>query len=295
MAPNHRRTSGKKDRIDSLLVSRELFASADEAARACMAGEVTSPSITITRGSQIVDVSIELNVRGRSAYVSRGGDKLKGALDSLEVDPTGLSCIDVGASSGGFTDCLLQHGAASVCAVDVGYGQFAWRLRQDPRVSLFERTNIKKIGVDELGGPFDLLVADVSFISLSSLLGTFRSLLLDGGMLLVLVKPQFEIEKGLVGEGGVVRDAGEHAMVLRKVVSEMPGHGFAPTGVCASPLHGPKGNAEFFVCALKQPDVRGEHDCYDVGQMEKLEGMIVNAVAAAHEDKVQGCAIAGDL
>ncbi len=270
---------GSRIRLDDLLVERGLFATRDEAARACLAGEVTSPTQRIATPSQMVDRDCALNVKARPRFVSRGGEKLQGALDELGVDPTGLSCIDVGASSGGFTDCLLENGAASVVAVDVGYGQFAWRLRQDPRVSLFERTNIRKASAAELGGPFDLLVADLSFTSISSLLPALSGLVAGGGMFLLLVKPQFEIEKGEVGEGGVVRDASRHEKVLRSVAAQMPGHGIVPRAVCASVLRGPSGNFEFFVLAQKN---KAGYSLVDPVDREGLEVMIVNAVERVH-------------
>ncbi|MBR2522272.1 MAG: TlyA family RNA methyltransferase [Coriobacteriales bacterium] len=239
----------KRIRLDDLLVSREFFASADEAARACFAGEVTSNDVHITAPSQLVSPGIDIRVKRTSRFVSRGGDKLQGALDSFGFSPEGMRCIDAGCSTGGFTDCLLQSGAESVSAVDVGYGQFALKLRNDERVRLFERTNIKHATCEQLGGPFDLLVADLSFISLESLLATFRNLLGDSGFALLLVKPQFEADKDRVEDSGVVWKASEHINVLERVLKALEREGFALQGLTHSPLRGPAGNIEFFILA----------------------------------------------
>ena len=240
----------RKTRIDDLLVERGFFESRDLAARAVFAGEVTSNDVHVTAPSQMVAPGIALRVRGRSRFVSRGGDKLQGALDDTGFRPQGLNCIDAGSSSGGFTDCLLQNGAARVAAVDVGYGIIDSSLRSDPRVALFERTNIRDVDVASLGGPFDLLVADLSFISLSGLLAGFRALVKPDGHLLALVKPQFEARREAVEEGGVVTDPAEHARVLEQVLDELAAAGFGPLSLHASHLRGGKaGNREFFVLA----------------------------------------------
>ena len=239
----------KRIRLDELLVSRGFFATADEAARSCFAGEVTSNDVHITAPSQLVSPDIDLRVKRISRFVSRGGDKLQGALDFFGFSPAGMRCIDAGCSTGGFTDCLLQADAQSVAAVDVGYGQFALKLRNDERVQLFERTNIKRATCEQLGGPFDLLVADLSFISLESLLPTFRKLLVDSGFALLLVKPQFEAAKDQVGDSGVVWEASEHISVLARVLDALEREGFAPQGLTHSPLRGPAGNIEFFILA----------------------------------------------
>ncbi|MGI6217015.1 MAG: TlyA family RNA methyltransferase [Coriobacteriales bacterium] len=244
-----------KIRIDELLVSRGLFDSVDEARRACFAGEVSSGDVHVTAPSQKVSPDIELNVKSRPRFVSRGGDKLESALEQTGFDPSGMNCIDVGASSGGFTDCLLQHGASRVAAVDVGYADFAWSLRNDPRVSLYERTNIKSVAPEQVGGPFDLLVADLLFISLTSLLPVFLELIRDSGHALIMVKPQFEIERERVEEGGVVRLASEHTEVLEKVVGNMELGGFEVLDLCPSRVPGKKRhNLEFFILARKRAD-----------------------------------------
>ncbi len=276
---NKQKSGMKKLRLDELLVMRGFFSDREQAMRAVLAGEITSPEIAITSPSQIIDTQITLKVKTPPRFVSRGGVKLQGALDALNVDPKGLACIDVGASSGGFTDCLLINGAASVCAVDVGYGQFAWRLRQDSRVKLFERTNIRKARVTELGGPFDLLVADLSFVSLASLIDVLVALVSEGGQLLMLLKPQFELRKDQVDKGGVVKDPAKHVEVLTKMLRLLPNANVCPLGVCASPISGFKGNFEFFVLAKRMPD-NWDRNVKD--NEEELVGMIMQAVKAAH-------------
>lgn len=253
--------SGKSARIDELLVERGEFGSLDEAARACFAGEVSSPDVKVAAPSQKVPRDTILNVRRRSRFVSRGGDKLQAALVDFGFDPSGMRCIDVGASSGGFTDCLLQAGAAHVAAVDVAHSQLAWTLRNDSRVSVFDDTNIRDADADGLGGPFDLLVADVSFISLAGLFGTFRSLLADSGFSIVMVKPQFEIDRDSVESGGVVRRPEDHERVLGEVLESLRESGFEPLGLVPSRVPGKKKrNLEFFFlsgiagCADSRPD-----------------------------------------
>lgn len=276
--------SGKLTRIDELLVERGEFDSIDEASRACFAGEVTSPDVKVEAPSQKVPRDTVLDVRRRSRFVSRGGDKLRGALDDLGFDPRGLRCIDVGASTGGFTDCLLQAGAAHVAAVDVAHSQLAWSLRKDPRVEVFDGTNIKDATVEQLDGPFDLLVADVSFISLSGLLGKFRSLVRDSGYVLMMVKPQFEIDRDSVESGGVVRNATDHERVLESVLLALRGNGFEPLGLVPSRVPGKKKrNLEFFF--LSGVDGFGDSrlHCRE-GRNASIGIDVERAVSAAHGD-----------
>lgn len=255
----------KRSRLDDLLVDRGFFATRDEAARACFAGDVTSPAMPLNAPSQMVPADIELHVRTLPRFVSRGGEKLAGALEDTGLSVAGLRCIDAGASTGGFTDCLLQAGAASVCAVDVGYGQFDFGLRNDPRVTLFERTNIRKTGAAELGGPFDLLVADLSFISLGSLLPVLHGLIREGGRMLVLVKPQFEADRASVGEGGIVGSAQVHESVLAQVVDEMVAEGLFVEHLVVSRITGRKsGNIEFFACARDSASAPGVDGSIDI-------------------------------
>jgi 23S rRNA (cytidine1920-2'-O)/16S rRNA (cytidine1409-2'-O)-methyltransferase len=191
---------------------------------------------------------------GSPEYVSRGGHKLAGALDSFDIKVEGVRALDVGASTGGFTDCLLQRGAAHVTALDVGYGQLAWRVRQDERVRVMERTNIRSIGADTLGAPFDVIVVDVSFISLAKVLPHIVPLLAEEGDLVALVKPQFEVGKGRVGKKGVVRDSAAHEDVLGSVVHAVHEHGLVTRGLTWSPLKGPEGNIEFWLWAARRGD-----------------------------------------
>ena len=194
---------------------------------------------------------IELHVRGRSRYVSRGGYKLAAGLDTFGVDPRGLVCLDVGCSTGGFTDCLLRRGAAVVYAVDVGYAQFDWSLRQDSRVTLFERTNITELS-QKPGIPlFDLAVCDVSFTSVLTVAPAVFGLLNAGGTFLTLVKPQFEARREEVGEGGIVRSEEVHRNVLERVSAGLGEFGFDVQGACDSPIAGRKGNHEFLMLAKK--------------------------------------------
>jgi 23S rRNA (cytidine1920-2'-O)/16S rRNA (cytidine1409-2'-O)-methyltransferase len=221
----------------------------DEAKRAVLAGEVSSPNTPLTQPGISVDPSIEIHLRNDKRFVSRGGDKLAAALKDFHLAPKGLRCLDVGASTGGFTDCLLKNGAAQVLAVDVAYGQLAWQLRSDPRVQVLERTNIRDVDPGEIGAPFDLIVVDVSFTSLSSLLPMLVRLLAKGGTLIALVKPQFELPALYVGEKGVITDQAAHAKALEQVIEAATGSGLAVQGASFSPITGAKGNIEFLLAA----------------------------------------------
>jgi 23S rRNA (cytidine1920-2'-O)/16S rRNA (cytidine1409-2'-O)-methyltransferase len=236
-------------RADILLVDRGFFSSREQARAAILAGEVRADDTRIAKAGELIDGGARIEVAERKRYVSRGGDKLAGALDAFGVDPAGLRAADVGASTGGFTDCLLQRGAVSVCAVDVGYGQLAWTLRQDPRVDVHERTNIRTADAADLGAPFDLVVVDVSFISLATVLPHLRVLMGESGQLVALVKPQFEAGKGRVGKRGVVRDPAVHVDVLRGVVRVLGAEGLVVRGLTWSLLKGPEGNIEFLIWA----------------------------------------------
>ena len=230
-----------KKRLDVLLVERGLAESRAQAQALVLAGLVPGYD---KPGHQVAE-DAELEVERPPRYVSRGGEKLANALEQLEVELDGRDAIDVGASTGGFTDYLLQHGVARVVAVDVGYGQLHPKLRGDPRVTVLERTNARELG--ELPFRPDLLVCDVSFISVRTALPPVLRLLEPGWDAIVLVKPQFEAGKGEVGRGGVIRDADVHRRVLREVVDAALGWGATTVGVVDSRLPGPKGNREFFV------------------------------------------------
>jgi 23S rRNA (cytidine1920-2'-O)/16S rRNA (cytidine1409-2'-O)-methyltransferase len=244
-------------RLDQALVERGLFDSREKAKRAVMAGQVELNGQIARKASDKVRPADTLALRETERYVSRGGLKLERALERFRIDPTGLTALDLGASTGGFTDCLLQHGAARVFAVDVGHGQLAWKLRQDPRVVVMERTNARDLGVDsfpEPVPPFPLAVADCSFISLAKILPAAVALLAPDARLVALVKPQFEAGKAEVDRGqGVITDPVIHRRVLdelrRFVTDELPG--VVWRDVVDSPIKGPAGNREFLALIEK--------------------------------------------
>ena len=237
----------KRRRIDAELVDRGLFATCDEAQAAVLSGEVRVAGEVVTKaGTQVADDAV-IEVAERPRFVSRGGEKLWAALRRFALDVSGAHAIDVGASTGGFTDCLLQSGAADVVALDVGYGQLAWSLRTDPRVTVVERTNIRYADPAELGAPFDLAVVDVSFISLKTVLPQLIQLLGPDGSIVALVKPQFEAGKARVGKRGVVRDPAVHEDVLGGSVVAAQDAGLAVRGLTFSPIKGPEGNIEFWL------------------------------------------------
>lgn len=239
----------KKIRLDELLVRRGVFADADEALRAVLAREVRVGTEYAVSAAMKVPPDAEIACKGRAQFVSRGGHKLQGALDAFAQDVRGLRCIDIGSSTGGFTDCLLQAGAAHVACVDVNYGQLAWKVRSDARVSVFERTNIRLADPAALGAPFDLIVIDVSFIGLAALASTFPPLSRVGTVFIGLVKPQFESRHGET-EGGVVRDESVRLRTVAEVEAALAAQGFAVTGTAESPLTGPAGNVEYLVRAV---------------------------------------------
>ncbi len=238
-----------RQRADVLLVERGLFASREQARAAILAGEVRVGDRRVEKAGQLIDSGCQLSVDERRRFVSRGGDKLLGALVTFALSPQDLRAVDVGASTGGFTDCLLQSGARSVLAIDVGYGQLAWSLRTDPRVEVLERTNIRNVDPPSVGAPFDIAVADLSFISLGLVLPVLASLVRPEGQLLLLVKPQFEAGKGRVGKRGVVRDPEIQREVLETVVTAISAEGLVVRGLTWSPIKGPEGNIEFWVWA----------------------------------------------
>jgi 23S rRNA (cytidine1920-2'-O)/16S rRNA (cytidine1409-2'-O)-methyltransferase len=232
-----------KKRLDVLLVERGLAESRSQAQALVLAGRVRGH----TKAGEQVDESAELAVEGGPRFVSRGGEKLAGALAAFGVDVSGEDCLDIGASTGGFTDCLLQAGAARVIALDVGYGQLDPKLRNDPRVTVLERTNVRDLSCDELPFRPRFVVCDVSFIGLGKALPPALACAAPGWRALVLVKPQFEAGPADVGKGGVVRDPEVHRRVLDGIGADAAGWGAQVLGVEPSPLRGPKGNREFFV------------------------------------------------
>ena len=238
---------GKRERLDLLLLERRLVDSREEGRRRILAGDVLVNDQAVTKAGGLIDAGATIRLKARSRYVSRGGLKLEKALNEFSIDVSGKTALDVGASSGGFTDCLLVHGAARVFAVDVGYGQLDWKLRNDPRVVVFEKTNIRYLDPSSLPGPAELATIDASFISLKLTLPCVKNILAARHEVIALIKPQFEVGKGKVGKGGVVRAPEEHARVIGEIQYSAAAIGYETVGVTESPLLGPKGNKEFLI------------------------------------------------
>jgi len=217
-----------------------------------MEGRVTVEGALAIKAGQRVSPASRIELQAPRRYVSRGGEKLEAALDNFAIDVDGVVALDVGASTGGFTDCLLQRGAASVTAVDVGYGQLDWRLRNDPRVTVLERTNFRLLGDDAFSGGFDLIGIDASFISLRIILARAVAFLRPEGTIVALVKPQFEAGRERIARGGVVRERATHREVLQDVRSSAIQSGLIPVALCSSPLLGPAGNREFFLALRRE-------------------------------------------
>lgn len=235
-----------KVRIDKLLVDRELVPSRERAQALIMAGAVLVDDTPVSKPGQNVLPDVNIRIKGEDhPYVGRGGLKLAGALDEFGIDPKGFVCLDVGASTGGFTDCLLQREASKVYAVDVGYGQLAWKLQKDDRVVVIERQNIRHIDPAKLPEPFDLIVIDVSFISLEIVIPAVVSFLKPGGRIVSLIKPQFEVGKERVGKGGIVKDEAARQSAVAKVIAAAKAAGLDHAGTIDSPIAGTKGNKEF--------------------------------------------------
>jgi 23S rRNA (cytidine1920-2'-O)/16S rRNA (cytidine1409-2'-O)-methyltransferase len=257
-------------RLDAELVRRGLSTERAAAREAIEAGMVQVGGAVITKPTSMVADDDPIVVRrAQRPFVSRGGAKLAAALDRFGIDPRGRRCLDAGASTGGFTDVLLQRGAASVIAVDVGYGQLAWSIRSDPRVDVRERTNVRSLDRAAIGEPVDLVVADLSFVSLRSVLPALRALSTPSADLVVLVKPQFEVRKEALGAGGVVRDRAAWARALDDVATAAADLGLVAVGAMASPVPGPAGNVEFLL-ALRA----GQHATADLARAV-LEGEAV--------------------
>ncbi|MFZ5876800.1 MAG: TlyA family RNA methyltransferase [Nitrospirota bacterium] len=243
-------TRSKPDaqRADVALVERGLAPSRARAHAMILEGLVRSGDRRVEKAGELIGLDAPLSVSGPDhPFVGRGGIKLAAALDAFAVDPRGLVCLDVGASTGGFTDCLLQRGAARVWAVDVGYGQLAWSLRTDPRVRLLERANIRTLPRESIPDAIDLAVIDVSFISLRLVLPRMTEFVRPGGRVIALIKPQFEVGRGLVGRGGVVRDSALRERAARDVTAAAEAMGLRVIGVVASPIEGRDGNQEYLV------------------------------------------------
>ncbi len=245
----------KRERIDRILVERGFVGSRTKAQAMVMAGIVLVNEQRIAKPSDLVPTDAEIRIKGSrdptSRYASRGGLKLEAALRDFGIDPNGFVCLDVGASTGGFTDCLLQHGAGRVVALDVGRHQLDWRLRNDPRVEVREGVNARYLKPEDFDERFDLAVMDVAFISATKVMPAVVDLLIETGALIVLIKPQFEVGRGEVGSGGIVRDSKKHARVVEQVNQAARELGFKVAGVIQSPIQGADGNIEFLALYQK--------------------------------------------
>lgn len=242
-----------KKRADVLLVERGLAESRTRAQALILAGKVFSNTKRIDKAGQQLPEDAPIEVKGQDhPWVSRGGLKLAHAIEVFNIDPKGKTAIDIGASTGGFTDVLLSHGAEKVYAVDVGRGQFAWKLREDPRVVLLERTNARYLSADEIPEAVDILVCDASFIGLEIILPAPMALAAEAAELVALIKPQFEVGKGQVGKGGVVRDPDLHDAVCKRISDWLDAQpGWSVVGLAESPIKGPEGNVEFLIYARR--------------------------------------------
>lgn len=243
----------KKERLDKVIVDRNIVESRERARALIMAGQIVVDEHVAEKAGTMVRTDVNIRIKGEILpFVSRGGLKLQKALDIFDIDVSNLVALDAGASTGGFTDCLLQRGARKVFAVDVGYGQLAWKLRQDHRVVNMEKTNIRYLEPCRLDEVPDIAVIDVSFISLDKVLSPVSMLVKDGGRIVALIKPQFEVGRGEVGKGGVVRDSLKHQEVVNAVHALAESLELTVLGITESPILGPKGNREFLI-ALKKP------------------------------------------
>jgi 23S rRNA (cytidine1920-2'-O)/16S rRNA (cytidine1409-2'-O)-methyltransferase len=242
-----------RQRLDQLVVAQGLAESRTKAQALILAGEVFSGEQRLDKPGTLVNATLELRLKTQGPrYVSRGAFKLLAGLDGFGISPVGKRCLDIGASTGGFTEVLLERGATEVVALDVGHGQLDWKLRNDPRVVVLERTNARYLTIDQLPGPPELIVCDASFIGLSTVLAAALGLAVPGAELVALIKPQFEAGPEAVGKGGVVRDPAVHEAVCEAVRSWLEATmGWTVLGITASPVLGPKGNREFLIGARK--------------------------------------------
>ena len=237
-----------KERIDKLMLERGLAESRTRAQALILAGQVLVREQRVDKPGQLFDLDAEIRIKGEPLrYAGRGGLKLEAALCEFKIDPAAKNCIDVGASTGGFTDCLLQHGASRVWAVDVGHNQLVWSLRQDSRVVVLEGLNARNLTPEQFPISFDVATIDVSFISLTKILPAVRPCLTDAADCVALIKPQFEVGKGEVGRGGIVTDPAKHRRVLNEIADTATASGFEPVGLIESPILGAEGNREFLI------------------------------------------------
>ncbi len=242
----------KKSRLDQLLVGRGLFPSREQARRAILAGEISVASRLADKPSELLDEHTAIAVKPTRKYVGRGALKLESALDYFDIDLEGKTALDIGASTGGFTDCMLQRGIEKVYAVDVGYGQLDWKLRNNPRVSVLEKVNARFLTRDHVQEVVDVCVIDVSFISLTLILPNALALLKRDGVILALIKPQFELQRSEVGKGGIVRDPRLHQKAQDKIVAFVNDLGHVVADIAPAALKGADGNQEFFACIQKR-------------------------------------------
>ena len=242
----------RKSRLDLALVEQGLFASREQAQRAVMAGQVKLGDQVLQKSSVLVAPDAILSVTADPQYVGRGALKLEGALTHFSPAISGKIALDIGASTGGFTDCLLQHDASKIYAIDVGHGQLAWKIRTDPRVVVREKLNARYLSREDIPEPIDICVIDVSFISLTLILPNAIELLTPDGVILALIKPQFELQRADVGRGGIVSDRALHEKAQQKIVDFVKGAGLVVGGIFPSPITGADGNQEFFICVRKR-------------------------------------------
>src|SRR6266481_9527447 len=242
----------KKLRLDQLLVGKGLFPSREQARRAIMAGVVTIGTRIATKPSELLDEQAAITLKPARKYVGRGALKLEAALEHFNIDVRGKTALDIGASTGGFTDCMLQRGAEKVYAVDVGYGQLDWKLRNNLRVIVLEKINARFLTGEQIPELVDVCVIDVSFISLTLILPNAFALLKPSGLIVALIKPQFELQRSDVGKGGIVRDPALHQKAQDKIVAFVTDLGDVVSGIVPSAIKGSDGNQEFFACIRKQ-------------------------------------------
>jgi len=241
-----------KERLDKILVDRGIVPSRERAKALIMGGKVFVNNVSVTKAGSMVAPDAGVELKGADIpYVSRGGLKLDAALKQFNISVSDKVAMDVGASTGGFTDCMLQHGAKRVYCVDVGYGQIAWKLRQDPRIVMIERTNIRYLERNKVPDSIDIATIDVSFISLAKVVPTILEFLVDEGEIVALIKPQFEVGKGEVGRGGIVRDDKKRLAAVESVRSSLESLGLETVGLMQSPIVGQKGNIEFLIYCKK--------------------------------------------
>jgi 23S rRNA (cytidine1920-2'-O)/16S rRNA (cytidine1409-2'-O)-methyltransferase len=260
----------RKERLDLLLIEQGLADSQDQAQRLIMAGLVRIGDGRVDKPGMQVPATAPLSVQDRQPYASRGGYKLVAALDAFGLDAAGWTVADVGASTGGFTDCLLQRGATRVYAIDVGYGQLAWKLQKDPRVVVMDRTNARHL--QSLTEPVDMVTIDASFISLKLLLPAAAGWLRPGGRIVALIKPQFEARAEQIGAGGVIRDSAVHRSVLEDLLTWAINHDLTPLGLVPSPITGPAGNVEFLAHLVPGTPASLHPDSLIAACLESVEG-----------------------